>query len=140
MASRGVSVKITYNILPEIIRRMPKAANEIVSETIDEIDAIVQAGMATSGGGRIYIRRGRMHQASAPGQMPAIDTGALAGSMQKELHPRQYKGYYYTMIDYAPYLEYGTSKMLPRPFISPSSERVRPIFMRKMRNLESRLR
>lgn len=141
MASRSnTTVTIVTNNFASIARRLPVEAMEVVADTLIDIDVAVQTGMAAGGGGRIYIRRGRTHQASAPGQMPATDTGNLAGSMQHELDRSKGVGYYYTSVEYAPYLEYGTTRMLARPFLTPAAERARPRFIRRMSNLESRLR
>ena len=138
--SRQTRIKIVYNKMDEIANKMPGAVNEIVAETLAEIDATVQLGMAAGGGGRVYIRRGRTHTASKPGEMPARDLGALSGSLQVELQPSQYKGYYYTVSEYGMFLEYGTSKMAPRPFMTPAAAKAKPGFMRKLKNLEKHLK
>ena len=140
MARRGTNIRVVFNNFSEIAARLAPESAEIVAETLAEIDTTVQVGMAAGGGGRIYIRRGRAHQASSPGNMPARDLGALSASLQTELVPGKAKGYYYTVMDYGVYLEYGTSKMAPRPFMTPSAERARPNFISKFRNLERRLR
>lgn len=138
--ARTVVVSLVYNRFPQIIARLPQAALEVVEETLDDIDTTVQTGMAAGGRGRIYVRRGRTHQASAPGDMPARDLGNLAGSLQKEISRREHKGYYYTTVEYAPYLEFGTSRgIAPRPFMAPAAEQARAAFLRRMRRLESRL-
>lgn len=139
MARRTVA-KIVYNKLPSIAQQLPRAALEIIEETIDDIDGTVKHGMATPKSGRVYVRGNRLHTASAPGEMPAIDTTRLINSLQHQIVRGEYKGYYYTEVDYAPMLEYGTSKMAPRPFMTPAAERARRAFMRKMKNLEDRLR
>lgn len=139
MASRTVA-RIVFNRLPEIARRLPTAAMEVVKETLEDIDRTVKAGMLSSGSGRTYVRGGRAHTASAPGQMPAVDTGQLIASLKHEIARGKYKGYYYTDNEYAAFLEYGTSRMLARPFLTPGAERARGNFLRKMKNLESRLR
>jgi hypothetical protein len=113
---------------------------EIVEETLQDIDNTVKTGMRASGGGRVYVRGGRAHQASAPGQMPAVDTAQLIGSLKHEIVRGKYVGYYYTENPYAAFLEYGTSKLLARPFLTPGAERARGKFMSKMKRLESRLR
>lgn len=122
------TARLTYNILPQLARKMKPAAMEVVGETLEEIDVTVQTGMAASG------------SPSAPGAMPGIDTGALAASLQQELSPANYEGIYYTGQEYAPYLEYSTTTMAARPFMTPAAERARPGFMRKMSNLESKLK
>lgn len=139
MARRTVA-RLVYNRLPEIVAKLPRAATEIVKETVEEIDGTVRQGMAQPKSGRVYVRGARLHTASAPGEMPAIDSRALLNSLQKRVISGKARGYYFTDNPYAAYLEYGTSKMAARPFMTPAAERARRSFMRKLRNLEDRLR
>tara|TARA_R100001086_G_C11723055_1_gene227453 strand:+ start:82 stop:531 length:450 start_codon:yes stop_codon:yes gene_type:complete len=84
----------------------------------------IQTGPKT---GRIYERYNprRTHQASAPGQAPASDTGNLASQiMVKQIDPDNYE--VQSNAFYSPFLEFGTSKMLARPFLFPATERSRP--------------
>ena len=64
----------------------------------------------------------REHRASAPGQAPASDTGNLVS----KIVVRQ-KGANVTNVEsnanYSAFLEYGTSKMQPRPFMLPAFEK-----------------
>lgn len=70
----------------------------------------------TQGTGKGYKRNGRVHVASAPNQFPTLDTGELKRSVTiKRLTFR-----IVNLEINAPYsldLEFGTSKMRPRPFI-----------------------
>ena len=126
-------VTLTHNRFPEIIRALPREAGEIVEETVLDIETNIKVGMASSHNGEWY----GSHQASAPGEMPAIDTGALAASIQTDV--QRTKGTVYTNMEYAEFLEYGTSNMEPRPYMTPAAEAARVPFLRKLRNLESRL-
>ena len=66
----------------------------------------------------------RTHKASAPGEAPASDTGFLVSNIrvkdQKDLVEVR------SEASYSKFLEYGTSKMLPRPFMFPASEKSKP--------------
>lgn len=126
--ARATTVTVIKNLFPAIARKMPVAALAIIGETLEEMDATVKAGMAASG------------SPSSPGSMPGIDTGALVGSLQHEIDRGKYTGTYYTTNPLAPYLEYGTTKMAPRPFMTPAAERARGPFLRRMKRLEDRLR
>jgi len=72
-----------------------------------EIKRRIQQGPAT---GRVYKRRGVVHQASAPGEAPMSDTGRLANSVMFDR-----KGFarasVFSGLMYAAYLEWGTSRM-----------------------------
>lgn len=66
--------------------------------------------------GKVYRRRGVTHQASAPGQAPASDSGRLAQSRVINIFPDWMIARLTFRTDYAMKLEIGTSKMEPRPF------------------------
>lgn len=66
--------------------------------------------------GRIYRRRGIEHQASAPGEAPASDTGTLVNMRRIELLPEELAAKLIFSAKHAPFLERGTRRMEPRPF------------------------
>ena len=73
--------------------------------------------MSGGGGGQSY-RRGKQghHQASAPGDYPATDSGRLANSVDYQVTgPRE--GKLFSDIEYAAYLTDGTSKIAPRKML-----------------------
>lgn len=74
------------------------------------------------GTGRIYIRGGKVHRASAPGEPPAVDTGRLRSSITHEvkIQGNEVSGLVGTNVEYAKYLELGTNKMAARPFLRPA--------------------
>jgi hypothetical protein len=84
-----------------------------------ETARLIKTGPKT---GRIYMYRGRPHQASAPGEAPASRSGRLIGSQDykvRSVHQlivgetaKSDKG-----APYPDYLEYGTTKMAPRPHL-----------------------
>jgi len=64
----------------------------------------------------------RTHRASAPGQAPASDTGNLVSKIkvrQKNKDNVEVE----SGANYSAFLEYGTSKMQPRPFMLPAFEK-----------------
>ena len=76
--------------------------------------------------GRIYEKYNprRTHKASAPGQAPASDTGNLIRNIVvKQENPDLVK--VESNAIYSSFLEFGTSKMLARPFLFPATERSR---------------
>jgi len=66
----------------------------------------------------------RTHRASAPGEAPATDTGLLANSIKAEIDGK--KAEIVADTEYAAWLEFGTQKMQPRPFMFPAMEKERP--------------
>ena len=66
----------------------------------------------------------RTHKASAPGEAPASDTGFLVSNIRvkEEKDVVQVR----SEASYSKFLEFGTSKMLARPFLFPAFEKSKP--------------
>lgn len=75
--------------------------------------------------GRVYKRRGVVHKSSGPGEPAAPDTGNLIRNIQTSVDPQKLTGNVNFGAEYAPYLEYGTVNMAPRPFARPAAEHKR---------------
>jgi HK97 gp10 family phage protein len=119
------------------------------------IERDIKMSMKKQGGGREYkvSKTGRPHHASAAGEVPAVLTGRLRASIttcwsggqrpvpdtaptSPDAGPedavgvpggsdRDFRVVVGTNVDYAVFLELGTSKMSPRPFMRPAFERHR---------------
>jgi hypothetical protein len=81
--------------------------------------------------GRVYTFRGRKHQASAPGEVPANRTGRLANSVDYEATG------HHTMVfgeraEYAGWLETGTKKMAPRPHLQVAVTEMQTVTMQTL--------
>jgi len=119
------------------IRELRQRLGRISRETRVEVERAIQRGAlaiesrAVQGiidppkSGRIYRskhRKGALHQASAPGQFPAADSGRLHQSITNvdassgDVIRRDIGA----NAPYATALELGTSKMAPRPFMQPA--------------------
>ena len=70
----------------------------------------------------------RQHTASAKGEPPASDTGFLVSNITSSVKQQGTSviGQIVASAPYAPYLEFGTSSIDPRPFMQPALERNRP--------------
>lgn len=131
---------VQFNRLPEIARRLPQEVKAVIQDTILAIETDIKAEMAEPKHGAIYPRgQAGEHQASAPGEAPAVDYGVLINSIQTQM-VRDDLGLVFTNTEYAAPLEYGTVRMEPRPFMTPAADRARPEFAERMRDLEDRLR
>ena len=118
---------LTFNRLPELIRKLPKEVAEIVEEAALDIERTTKVGMAAS------------PSPSVPGDYPGIDMGNLVNSITTAPeNPTTFV--VQTPVEYAPYLEFGTVNMLPRPFFGQAASAVEPDFIERMSRLESRLR
>lgn len=78
-------------------------------------------------GKRYRKPNGRFYQASAPGEAPAVRTGALLRSV-KEVFPKWSTGELSISADYAGFLERGTKRMRPRPYVRPALKTVNSRF------------
>ena len=72
------------------------------------------------------------HTVSAPNTAPNTDTGRLVSSIVVEVQSGDV--YVGTGLEYAPHLEFGTSKMIQRPFLNPALEKNRTLISRLVSN------
>lgn len=119
------------NNLPHLRRRVHARASRVVRQTVAELEARIKTSFSEPKTGNVDSRG---HQASAPGEAPAIDDGTLAGSVQAYMETDT-KGGIGVSAEHGPHLEYGTSNMAPRPFMVPAAESVRREFLKSLRNL-----
>lgn len=103
-----------------------------VKATAIDIDADVkkriQRGPKT---GRTYTRGNTTHQASAPGEAPATDTGGLVSSVYFK-QPNPLSATVGSRLAYAYFLEFGTRTIAARPSWIPSIEAVTPKFNKRI--------
>lgn len=91
-------------------------------EIITGVKKRIQRGPKT---GKTYTRGNIAHVASAPGEAPATDTGTLASSPYFEQNGKL-SVTVGSRLAYAAYLEFGTTKIAPRPSWTPETELARP--------------
>jgi len=114
--------------LDDLSEDIQQAISDVVMETAADIEAGVKLRMQQGPHtGRTYKRRSVLHQASAPGQPPAPDTGVLLGSVYHE-RTGEFSAVAGSRLDYAAYLEWGTFRMAPRPTWTPEVENATPVF------------
>lgn len=70
--------------------------------------------------GRVHRRRSVTHQASAPGEFPKTDRGQLVASLFFKVAADKLSAFFGTKLAYGKYLEYGTTRMAPRPWLRPT--------------------
>jgi hypothetical protein len=100
----------------------PTALTPVLSALGIELVGLMQTDLSRHGSGRIYRRRGVTHQASAPGEPPATDTGIYKGSWAWKVDRDGLS--VGTPDERGPWFEFGTSRMRPRPHARPLFERV----------------
>jgi len=142
-------IKVELQGLQQLIAKMEALgddANMVILKTITDLTVTTQS-LAKKGiqrgpkSGKTYRRGNVVHQASAPGQYPATDTGRLASSVMVNLPtPASMIGEVGTNVIYGPMLEFGTSRMAARPWLLPSFTQAKIGIEKKLRdNLEARI-
>jgi len=129
------SIAVKYNNFAKIAAALPKATGVIVRKTAFDLLAASQSSMEGQKSGHMY----GSHQASAPGEAPAVDTGYLKGSQFVEMVTPT-SAIVGVVAEYGIHLEFGTVKMMARPFLRPAAEKVRAPFIYAMNKLEERLK
>ena len=93
------------------------------------VEGTVQQSIKQKGTAREYPRKGQPpHEASAPGQPPATDSGFLSQNITANVEKKSDGSVVGQIISAAPYsahLEFGTSQMQARPFMQPALEQNR---------------
>lgn len=102
---------------PEVLASVQKAAFRGVVRGTEAVKTrMVERIMNPPKTGRIYRRNTVSHQASAPGESPASDTGRLAGSITTSYDAPNITGYVNVATEYAAALEFGTPRVAARPY------------------------
>jgi phage gpG-like protein len=112
--------------IPGLLAQMRRRGRVVVSKTTHDVEAEIKLSMAEPKHGRTYKRGQKTHQASAPGEAPAIDFSHLVNSIQT--HVEELEGAVGTNAEQGPTLEFGGTKIAARPFLAPAIEKVRPEF------------
>ena len=120
---------------PDFQEVVKGGAQQIRGEAIKSIQTGAKSGIVYEK----YNPR-RTHRASAPGQAPASDTGNLVSKITIRQDGKD-KTNVESNADYSAFLEYGTSKMEPRPFLFPAFEKSRKpiekaVFKRVVKKIE----
>lgn len=118
MGSNG-RVVVNFNHIPALKRAAPQEADRAIAAIAFE--------------GEAYAKRNMTVSPSSPGEFPGVDTGTLKSSIHVEpagLGKRR-------LVDgvlYGVLLEFGTTKMSPRPFMTPTSHylmKIAPDFFKR---------
>ena len=130
-------VEITHSYWSQMGPELRREADRLAGATAFSILGHARTAMAQPKHGKTYSRGNRTHTASAPGEAPAIDTGALSASgYAKQLQQGLWQVGFTS--EYAPPLEYGTPRIEPRPSLRPAVEAHRDGFMAAIRRLVGR--
>lgn len=132
--SKDISMRLVYNNVPAIQAAMPGRVRAVIEKTLKDIDETVKESMREEKSGSTYVRGGKVHIASAPGEPPAIDTGMLVNSLFYRMQSDRL-GIYGTNELHGLILEFGGRKMAPRPWLKPALDANRDAFERALEGL-----
>ena len=77
---------------------------------------------------------------SKPGEVPWVQSNRLRGSITTEMHPTIPLGRVGTNVVYGKYLEFGTRRMAPRPFMRPALKKAIPIIQARLAKSSSSMK
>ena len=107
-----------------------KHLKQLVQRATTTVEGTAKESIMSGGTGITYQKYNprRQHTASAKGEPPASDTGFLVSNITSSVKQQgtSVVGQIVASAPYAPYLEFGTSTIDPRPFMQPALERNRP--------------
>jgi len=128
----SVNIRMTIDTrkLDALSGQARQVAGQVVRKAAYDVAGNAQASMERAKHGRVY----GAHQASAPGEAPAIDTGTLHNSIQVHM-VRPLTAVVAVHAPYGLYLEMGTRRMAARPFLKPAVDKVKPAFREAMRQV-----
>lgn len=131
----NIQVRTTYNHIPRIAASIRPTVSQVVRKTAFDFEAEVKGEMRSPKSGRMY----GSHQASAPGEAPAVDMGLLINSIQTQ-HPTDLTSTVGTNVEYAPGLEFGSRRVAARPVWRPVAEKMKKPFVQAITYVLQRLR
>lgn len=122
-----MSFKNKQRFLKDFELKLVKNPNKNAMKVMESATRLVmneaKESVSKKGKGRIYKRGGITHQASAPNDPPATDTGELKNNITMNVLKRgngQIVGQIISGAPYSEHLEFGTTKMEKRPFLGPA--------------------
>jgi hypothetical protein len=120
--------------IPEVSAQLRKRAADLVTATAFGIKQRAQVSMSGPKSGQTYKRGSRTHQASAPGEAPAIDQGDLVNSIDV-VKTGELSASVGSSIEHGVHMEFGTVHVEPRPWLGPAFEEARPEFEQGLKGL-----
>ena len=121
------------SFVPQFIKKLDDLS--LFSEGLGkDLEDFIKAELDNgTGTGKVYEHDHRLHRASSPGKPPKSDTGALSKSVSSQ---KTGTGASEVRIKspYAAALEYGTSKMRPRPFVAPAVKELKKQVDKKLKD------
>ena len=125
-----IEAKFQLKVNDAELKNLLNKAENLVYESSEYMAEEMKTSIAS--GAKSGKRYGN-HTSSAPGQSPANWTGKLLRSIKVQ----KMKGisFVYVTAKYAEFLEFGTSKMRPRPFIIPAFIKTKKMIQDRLKRI-----
>jgi len=75
-----MATKVQIDTRKALIQILPEAKKQLIAQGLS-LERAIKQKLSQAGTGKIYVRGKKVHQASAPDEPPAIDTGRLRASI-----------------------------------------------------------
>lgn len=120
---------------------------KLVVKTAADIQGDMRRAMASPKHGRVYTafsiskkggKKRLTHTASKAGEAPAFDSGALHDSITIKAGRHKLQKIVLVGMEYGLYLEMGTMRIRPRPFMGPAVVRAIPAFKADVKHIMGR--
>jgi hypothetical protein len=107
--------------------RLKRALVELLDKESKKVLEDIRGSMRSAKSGRTYRRPGGgTYIASAPGESPAVKTGALIRSLRARKSNGGLKVRITAEVKHGKWMEQGTDKIAPRPFMKPARDAAEP--------------
>lgn len=136
MAKPKATIHIVYNKFPELIRKSPEKAKELVKKAAFELEARAKLEAKVDTG---FMRNSIYTVTFAGSGYAAAKQAAEAANPDARMigevgTPGEYQAFVAVGAEYAIYVEYGTRFMAAQPFMTPAVEQVRKSFERAVKD------
>jgi hypothetical protein len=125
-----LTTTVRFDNLPELAGRARQQGGINTRSAALAVKERIQESMAEPKSGEVY----GAHQASAPGEAPAIEDRELVESIEA-VKVEAYTWNVQSDAEHAPILEYGGVNMEARPFMGPAADATMPEFEESMKRL-----
>lgn len=96
-------------------------------EGVDELNKVAidlhGAGLRAQLGARRAVAKTALEIEATAKSLAPVDTGALRNSISSDITDGRYAAEIGPTVEYAPYVEYGTSRMAPQAYMGPALDR-----------------
>lgn len=117
------------------VEGVEEAVRDIGAAALRKRGQLVEAVALTAVQGETRMKRMLTNPSpSRPGNPPGVDTGRYRSSWRHRFDANALGAELYTDVEYGPYLEYGTSRMAPRPHAGPVAEQIKGIFRKNTKD------